>query len=391
MPFYHSFHLPPGPFGVTVQDLIVTKVDTPSLTPLRVRDEIVFLNGVDLRPLDEWQRLRLLCGARDHSKTVAVLRPAPSDVAPHSYLSTHHQHTNMATQQYIRLQREQRMRLLQQMELVQIQQQYFNPQQQLQTTFAAGAGPTWNYPDSAGMGDTTAGFSVQQQQIIPPPLMSGHRNKGTNVPSNAKMKTKGTAITRKPRGKKRKNTEQSSGSKCEEPPNQRAVHHSDGGNDSAVVEKGGVLTDNNTKILKDNGSLEDEGAMAAERAEGATAAPTDSHPIMVSQTVKEEDRSETKSAAYSGRTSNDRRRSRRLGNGSSHDEAITTLNGIGRKPKSNYTRPRPKVGRKIRVGDVGYKFRKRFHAGWFSGKVVQIRPGASESISFFSLHFCFWH
>ena len=100
MPFYHSFHLPPGPFGVTVQDLIVTKVDTPSLTPLRVRDEIVFLNGVDLRPLDDWQRLRLLRGARSHSKTVAVLRPASSDVAQHNYLSTHQHTNNMAATQF---------------------------------------------------------------------------------------------------------------------------------------------------------------------------------------------------------------------------------------------------------------------------------------------------
>ncbi len=34
-------------------------------------------------------------------------------------------------------------------------------------------------------------------------------------------------------------------------------------------------------------------------------------------------------------------------------------------------------------GDVGYQFWKKFHVGWFEGKVVQIRPNASE----FSYHF----
>ena len=97
MPFY-SFHLPPGPFGVTVQDLVVMKVDTPSLTPLRVRDKIVSLNGVDLRLLNDGQRLRLLCGARNHSKSVVVLRPASSG-AQHNYLSTRH-HTSMAATQF---------------------------------------------------------------------------------------------------------------------------------------------------------------------------------------------------------------------------------------------------------------------------------------------------
>lgn len=34
---------------------------------------------------------------------------------------------------------------------------------------------------------------------------------------------------------------------------------------------------------------------------------------------------------------------------------------------------------KVRVGDVGYTFRKEFDDGWFHGVVVEIRPGAGES------------
>ena len=30
------------------------------------------------------------------------------------------------------------------------------------------------------------------------------------------------------------------------------------------------------------------------------------------------------------------------------------------------------------MGDVGYTFRKEFRAGWYTGKVVKIRPGAGE-------------
>ena len=32
----------------------------------------------------------------------------------------------------------------------------------------------------------------------------------------------------------------------------------------------------------------------------------------------------------------------------------------------------------INVGDVGYTFRKQFADGWYTGKVVKIRPGAGE-------------
>ena len=32
----------------------------------------------------------------------------------------------------------------------------------------------------------------------------------------------------------------------------------------------------------------------------------------------------------------------------------------------------------VRIGDVGYKFRKLFDSGWFIGEVKQIRPGAGE-------------
>ena len=32
-----------------------------------------------------------------------------------------------------------------------------------------------------------------------------------------------------------------------------------------------------------------------------------------------------------------------------------------------------------KIGDIGYEFRKQFHAGWFTGKVVEIRPGAGKS------------
>ncbi len=37
-----------------------------------------------------------------------------------------------------------------------------------------------------------------------------------------------------------------------------------------------------------------------------------------------------------------------------------------------------KSNSRIKVGDVGYTFRKEFDAGWFRGVVVKIRPGAGE-------------
>jgi hypothetical protein len=37
-----------------------------------------------------------------------------------------------------------------------------------------------------------------------------------------------------------------------------------------------------------------------------------------------------------------------------------------------------KSSSRIKVGDVGYTFRKEFDAGWFRGVVVKIRPGAGE-------------
>jgi len=39
-------------------------------------------------------------------------------------------------------------------------------------------------------------------------------------------------------------------------------------------------------------------------------------------------------------------------------------------------RGRPK--KEVSVGDVGYTFRKKFNEGWFTGKVVKIRPGAAH-------------
>ena len=32
----------------------------------------------------------------------------------------------------------------------------------------------------------------------------------------------------------------------------------------------------------------------------------------------------------------------------------------------------------VRVGDIGYKFRKQFDDGWYSGEVIEIRPGAGK-------------
>ena len=32
----------------------------------------------------------------------------------------------------------------------------------------------------------------------------------------------------------------------------------------------------------------------------------------------------------------------------------------------------------IAVGDIGYKFRKKFDDGWYSGEVIEIRPGAAK-------------
>ena len=32
----------------------------------------------------------------------------------------------------------------------------------------------------------------------------------------------------------------------------------------------------------------------------------------------------------------------------------------------------------LKIGDIGYKFRKKFDEGWFTGSVVSIRPGAGK-------------
>jgi hypothetical protein len=42
----------------------------------------------------------------------------------------------------------------------------------------------------------------------------------------------------------------------------------------------------------------------------------------------------------------------------------------------------------INIGDVGYTFRKQFHAGWFTGQVVKIRPGAGKVIALMRLPLC---
>ncbi len=34
--------------------------------------------------------------------------------------------------------------------------------------------------------------------------------------------------------------------------------------------------------------------------------------------------------------------------------------------------------KKIELGDVGYEFRKKFDSGWYTGKVIEIKPLAGE-------------
>ena len=34
--------------------------------------------------------------------------------------------------------------------------------------------------------------------------------------------------------------------------------------------------------------------------------------------------------------------------------------------------------KKPAVGDIGYKFRKQFDDGWYSGEVIELRPGAAK-------------
>ena len=34
--------------------------------------------------------------------------------------------------------------------------------------------------------------------------------------------------------------------------------------------------------------------------------------------------------------------------------------------------------KKPAVGDIGYKFRKKFDDGWYSGEVTELRPGAAK-------------
>lgn len=46
--------------------------------------------------------------------------------------------------------------------------------------------------------------------------------------------------------------------------------------------------------------------------------------------------------------------------------------------KSESKRKRGRSRKQVSIGDVGYTFRKRFHEGWFTGKVVRIRLGAAN-------------
>ena len=244
------------------------------------------------------------------------------------------------------------------------------------------------------------------QQGKPPSMSVRGRRINAAASAGPAKSTRGnaaTTATKKPRGEKRKGRDtrrkQSRGVQkaclarsgferpCEEPPK---PPQAGAANDGTVMAKTDVKeSDSSTERLKDDGSIKFEGTgtrAAAGREDDATA-PADLSPITASETVKEEEEEEEEEEGMpksevgsAGGTSNKPRRSRRLGNGSSHDEAVTTLNGVERKPKPK-SRPKLKAGKKGRVGDVGYKFRKRFHAGWFIGRVVQIRPRASESIS----------
>ena len=70
-------------------------------------------------------------------------------------------------------------------------------------------------------------------------------------------------------------------------------------------------------------------------------------------------------------------------------EVVNLTKNVAPKPKK--AAPNKKA-EKIGVGDVGYEFRKRFDAGWFSGRVVEIRPGASElPLVAFLLMYCDFH
>ena len=70
---------------------------------------------------------------------------------------------------------------------------------------------------------------------------------------------------------------------------------------------------------------------------------------------------------------------------------LTNLNKNKAASQPKKAAPNKKT-EKIRVGDVGYEFRKRFDAGWFSGRVVEIRPGASElPLVAFLLMYCDFH
>jgi hypothetical protein len=56
-------------------------------------------------------------------------------------------------------------------------------------------------------------------------------------------------------------------------------------------------------------------------------------------------------------------------------DAVSSSNCKPAGGKRKRGRPR-KNDKEVNIGDVGYEFRKRFDAGWFTGKVTKIRPGA---------------
>jgi len=74
------------------------------------------------------------------------------------------------------------------------------------------------------------------------------------------------------------------------------------------------------------------------------------------------------------------------------EPAVTKRSGDKRKfspylkrLRHNHVRAKVVTPRKKRATasgkdiEIGYKFRKRFRSGWFTGEVIEIRPGAGES------------
>ena len=84
-----------------------------------------------------------------------------------------------------------------------------------------------------------------------------------------------------------------------------------------------------------------------------------------------------KSSSFFGVGGQKRKSSSMEGEGEKDQFSSPSLD-VPRKKKKNKKEEQKKSPPVVHVGDIGYKFRKLFVDGWYSGEVIEIRPGAGK-------------